>query len=384
MNRQPVAVLGVSVLAAVVLALSACVPPPSTPTPLVRPQTNSTPVQSVDQSQTPTPVDTAPTSTGGAFAQLPSLAPIINIAKPAVVAVFVQGTARSFFLQPVPTEGTGSGVIIDRQGHVITNNHVLEGANQISVQLPDGRSFSGKVVGRDPLSDLAVLQISGDNLPLAKLGDSNAMQVGDWVIAIGNALALEGGPTVTVGVVSALARSIEEPSGVTLHDMIQTDAAINPGNSGGPLINLKGEVVGINTAVFDQTQAQGIGFSIAIASAKPIVEALVQTGRYVRPQLGVGGAALRGLNAGQKRSLGVPVDQGVVVTSVDPGSQAGKAGLQANDVITAVDGRAVNSVPTLQLLLWQHRPGDTVEITYYRGSDKRSVKVTLGERPAEG
>lgn len=282
--------------------------------------------------------------------------------------------------------GVGSGVIYDAQGHILTNNHVIAGAQQLQVSLPDRRSFPAKVVGADPQTDLAVVQIQSDNLPVAQLGDSNQLSVGDWVVAIGNALALPGGPTLTQGVVSALNRTVQEPgetpntSGPLLFNCIQTDAPINPGNSGGALVNLDGQVIGINTLVAGQAEpgvsAQGIGFAIAIATARPIADQLVATGRAVHPFLGIQYGALTPSIAAQ---LGVNATAGVVVRAVQPGSPAASAGLQARDVITAVDNQPLEEESSLAQLLSQRKPGDNVTLTVWRGGQQRSVAVTLGQ-----
>jgi S1-C subfamily serine protease len=239
------------------------------------------------------------TSTDAAGQLSSAVRQVVQQVRPAVVQITNEQTQVDQFNQPytIPA-GVGSGVIYDNQGHILTNNHVVEGAQKLTVSLTDGRSFQAKVTGTDPQTDLAVIQISGDNLPTARIGDSGKLQVGDWVVAIGNALGLPGGPTVTVGVVSALGRSVQEPGdnartpGPFLFDVIQTDAAINPGNSGGPLLNLNGEVIGINTLVAGGTgngvQAQGIGFALATATARPIADKLVQNGRVVHPYVGVG------------------------------------------------------------------------------------------------
>jgi serine protease Do len=286
--------------------------------------------------------------------------------------------------------GVGSGVIYDNQGHILTNNHVISGAQQLQVSLPDRRSFPAKLVGADPQTDLAVVQIQADNLPVAQLGDSNQLQVGDWVVAIGNALALPGGPTVTQGVVSALNRTVQEPgdqpntAGPFLFNAIQTDAPINPGNSGGALVNLDSQVVGINTLVAGQAEpgvsAQGIGFAIAIATAKPIADQLVSTGRAVHPFLGIQYAPLTPAIAAQ---LGASnVQNGAVVGAVSPGSPAASAGLQARDIITAVDGQPLQEESSLAQLLSQHQPGDKVTLTVVRGGQQQPVEVTLGQAPA--
>ncbi|MDA8216009.1 MAG: trypsin-like peptidase domain-containing protein, partial [Dehalococcoidales bacterium] len=276
-------------------------------------------VNSVDQAS---PTAAAPTATSGTVAQAQntpaptatsnnqpatspdtgfqnSISQVAKDVKPAVVQITNQQevqTSQSNQPYVVPA-GVGSGVIYDDQGHILTNAHVVEGANQLLVSLPDGRSFEGKLIGSDAQTDLAVVKIDGSNLPVAKLGDSTQLQVGDWLVAIGNALALPGGPTVTAGVVSALGRTVQEPAdqsgtpGPFLFDVIQTDAPINPGNSGGPLVNLNGQVIGINTLVAGQAetgvQAQGIGFAIAISTAKPIADELVANGKVVHPYLGI-------------------------------------------------------------------------------------------------
>jgi S1-C subfamily serine protease len=315
--------------------------------------------------------------------------------KPAVVQITnVQVVQPEQFNRPfaVPA-GVGSGVIYDPQGHVLTNNHVVEGAQQLQVSLPDGRAFPGRLVGADPQTDLAVLQIAGDNLPVAELGDSRQLQVGDWVVAIGNALGLPGGPTVTEGVVSAIGRTVQEPggqgpagqtaAGPFLFDVIQTDAAINPGNSGGPLVNLQNQVVGINTLVTGQAEpgvvAQGIGFAIAISTAKPIADQLTATGRVDHPFLGI---AYVPLNPAIAAQLGIRVTDGVLVQRVMPGSPAARAGLQPRDVITEADGNALNGESALAQAINAHKPGDTMNLTVLRGGQQIRVTVILGTLPS--
>jgi S1-C subfamily serine protease len=284
--------------------------------------------------------------------------------------------------------GVGSGVLYDNQGHILTNNHVIAGSQQLQVSLPDKRSFDANLVGADPATDLAVVQIHADNLPVAQLGDSSQMQVGDWVVAIGNALALPGGPTVTQGVVGALGRTVQEPgdtpntSGPFLFNAIQTDAPINPGNSGGALANLQGQVIGINTLVATQAepgvQAQGIGFAIAIATAKPIADELVSIGHAVHPYLGIQYGVL---TPGLARQLGANAQNGVVILAVQPGSPAAQAGLRPRDVITAADGQQLTDESSLAQILSQHQPGDTITLTVIRGGQQMSVQVTLGQAP---
>lgn len=326
--------------------------------------------------------------------------------KPAVVQITNQQQVQtSQFNQPfVVPAGVGSGVIYDSQGHILTNNHVIEGAQQLLVSLPDKRSFPAKLVGADPQTDLAVVQIQGDNLPVAQLGDSNQLQVGDWVVAIGNALALPGGPTVTQGVVSALGRTVQEPgaqpggqpggggpaspgsqsqsAGPFLFDVVQTDAPINPGNSGGPLVNLGGQVIGINTLVAGQAepgvQAQGIGFAISIATARPIADQLVQTGQVVHPFIGIQYVPL---NPALAARLGVQATDGAVIGQVVPGSPAAAAGIQPQDIITAIDGQSLQGESALAEAINRHKPGDTIMLTVLRGQRQVSAQVKLGELP---
>src|SRR5216117_3500024 len=273
----------------------------------------------------------------------PGIPAVVAKARPAVVNIATRQVSYDAFLKPVPAQGIGSGVIFDARGYVLTNAHVVEGAQQMRVTLPDGRTFPGKLVGADPVTDLAVVKIEGSNFPVATLGDSGKLEVGETVIAIGNPLGLEGGPTVTVGVVSALARSIEDPGGPTLHDLIQTDAAINPGNSGGPLIRMTGEVIGVNTAIIQG--AQGIGFAISINSAKPIVQELLAHGRIVRPVIGIVPISVTPQIAA---AYDLPVDRGVLIARLDPRGPAAKAGMRAGDIVVAIGGQPVKSLGDLR------------------------------------
>ncbi len=303
--------------------------------------------------------------------------------RPAVVFVGIEANLRNFS-QPIPV-GNGSGAIIDNQGHILTNNHVVEQAQALKVTLPDGRTFDAKLVGRDPVTDLAVIQIQGGNLPTIPLGDSSQLQIGEWVVAIGNALGLEGGPTLTKGVVSALDRTITEDSGASIAGLIQTDAAINPGNSGGPLVNLKGELIGINTAVPGPTgqgvQPSGIGFAISINEAKPIIQQLLTNGRVIRPYLGVAPITITPAIAAQ---LGLSVEKGVILDTVDPNSPAARAGLKQDDVIVAADGRPVNTEADLRAAIQAHKIGDTIQLTVLRNGQQMNVNAQLVEAPPAG
>lgn len=371
----------------------------STPTSIATPAsppatTSSSSVTPVPQPTVP-PIPPTPTTQASAPPAIQitdfssAIRQVVQRVKPAVVQITSELVQFNQFNQPftVPA-GVGSGVIYDNQGHILTNNHVIERAEQIQVSLPDGRSFPAKLVGRDPQTDLAVVQISGDDLPVAELGDSRQLQVGDWVVAIGNALALPGGPTVTAGLVSALGRTIQEPGGIDgrqgpfLFDVIQTDAPINPGNSGGPLLNLAGQVVGINTMVAGQAEsglpAQGIGFAIAMATAKPIADQLVATGRAIHPSMGITYIPLTPAISAQ---LGIEVRDGVIVAQVIQGTPAAQAGLRPTDVITEVDGQPLKGESALAQAINSHRPGDTITLSVVRGGQKLAVQLKLGEMP---
>ncbi len=284
---------------------------------------------------------------------------------------------QNFFGQVNPQKGVGTGFLIDDQGHIVTNNHVVtldtgSPADKITVALSDGREFQANIVGRDPPTDLAVLKISADNLKPAKLGQSSDLQVGEDVVAIGNALDLPGGPTVTKGVVSALNRVIEE-SGVSIPDAIQTDAAINPGNSGGPLLNMNGEVVGITTAVIGN--AEGIGLAISIDSAKPIVDELVSSGKVQRGFLGI---RISPLDSFAAANCGAQQDKGVLITGVETGQPAADGGLRQCDVITKIGEVEIDNTGDLFTALTKHRTGEKVSVEYIRDGNKNTTDVTLG------
>ena len=303
---------------------------------------------------------------------------MVNQVKPGVVEITNEQTSVSQLSQPVPV-GTGSGFIYDNQGHILTNNHVVEGAQSLVVTLPDGRTFKGndvKLVGTDPLTDLAVLQITGDNLPVVQTGDSSQLQVGQWLVAVGYALGLEGQPTVSQGVVSALNRSVQEPgdssgsspfqnnqsAGPFLFDVIQTDAAINPGNSGGPLVTLDGPVVGINTleagSAEPGVQAQGIGFAIGINTAKKIANEIVLTGHATHPYIGIEYLPL----TRRSRHSSIDGNPGALIESVVSGSPAETAGLKKGDIVTQIDGQDLTTDSSLAEAVDGHKPGDVITL----------------------
>jgi S1-C subfamily serine protease len=274
-------------------------------------------------------------------------------------------------------EGAGTGFIVSSDGKIVTNDHVVDGAQQVQVTLSNGTTKSAKVLGADPNADLAVLKIDGTNLPTVKLGNSDDVAVGDPVVAIGNALALQGGPTVTEGIVSALGRTISEQNGVRLQHVIQTDAAINPGNSGGPLVDSQGRVIGINTAVAGQ--AQNIGFAISIDQAKQVVSDLESGKEPTHPLLGVDSVDM---TAALEHQLNLSVDHGALVVTVEPGTGAASAGIQEGDVILKFGSHGVKSADDLSNAVSDASPGDHVTVVLQRGSQQMTVTVEIGQRPA--
>jgi serine protease Do len=280
-------------------------------------------------------------------------------------------------------EAEGTGFIVRRDGIVVTNFHVVEGAGSLTVITDDGNRYPARGIGGLDSADLAVLKIQADDLPFVPLGDSSELNLGQPVIAMGFALGLEGGPSVTSGIVSALNRTIEAGGQTaptrTYEGVIQTDAAINPGNSGGPLVNMSGEVVGINTAGVQAAQAENIGFAIAINRARPIIEHAIEDPQGPVPFLGVSTedvtpdlAALEGLS----------VERGAIVRGVDPDTPAARAGVQVDDVIVAIDGDPVDSSADVLDRLLDHSPGDDVTVTVVRGTETLELSVTLGTRAA--
>ncbi|MCX7827651.1 MAG: Do family serine endopeptidase [Thermanaerothrix sp.] len=275
------------------------------------------------------------------------------------------------FTRVVPMKGKGSGFIVTKDGYILTNNHVVEGADRITVTMLDGRQLPAKLVGRDPTFDLAVIKADLKDAAALKLGDSDAVEVGEWVVAIGNPLGLEN--SVTVGVISAKNRTIRAED-MNFQGFLQTDAAINPGNSGGPLINLRGEVVGINTAIVPY--AQGIGFAVPINMAKQVLDDLIKHGEVRRGWLGV---MVQPNNPAFAKAYGVPTSDGAIVASVKSGSPADLAGLRRGDVIISVSGKKVLDDKSLTFLVRSFVAGTKVKVEFYRRDKKMSVDVVLGD-----
>ncbi len=276
--------------------------------------------------------------------------------------------------QELKQQSLGSGFIIDKEGYIITNNHVVEGAQEIKVKLADGREFKAKVVGRDPKTDLALIKISSffENLPSIPLGDSDKMRVGDWVLAIGNPFGLE--ETVTQGIISATGRVIGSGP---YDNFLQTDAPINPGNSGGPLINLRGEVIGINTAIIQS--GQGIGFSVPINVAKNIVPQLKKEGKVTRGWIGV---SVQSLTPEIAQAFGMKGTTGALVGDVVPGGPADEAGMKRGDVILSFDGKDIKKMSDLPLIVAETPVGKTVEVKILRSGKELALRLKITEMPA--
>ena len=310
------------------------------------------------------------------LASLPSISELVEKVKPAVASIAVESLTRGLFFD-FTDEGAGTGMVVRPDGYIITNFHVIQNTNEIKVNLPNGETYEARVVGGDRVTDLAIIKIDAEDLPTVSFGESDSVKVGDWVVAVGNALALKGGPTVTLGIVSARGRTISTERG-TLYDTIQTDAAINDGNSGGPLVNLDGEVIGINTAIL--RQAQGMGFAVSSSVATPIMNSLIEHGRVVRPLIGLSGADATPARANR---LNLNLTGGVIVTRMSRDGPAYKAGIRVGDVISRIDGIPTPDMARFLTLLWTYNVGDTVEVEYVSAGETAVTVVELAERPPD-
>ena len=317
-------------------------------------------------------------------------------AGPGVVNIISVVIQRDFFSNPVPREGAGSGSIIDNEGHILTNHHVIKDSTKLEVTLSDGSKWPAKFVGSDPDNDLAVIKINApkEKLSVMTLGDSSKLQVGQKVLAIGNPFGL--GQTLTTGIISSLGRSIRSEAGVMIQDVIQTDAAINPGNSGGPLLDSTGKIIGINSAIISPTGASvGIGFAIPVNTAKRIIPELIKKGYVVYPWIG---ATVFPLIPEFAEFLKLKVERGAMIIEIVKGGPAEKAGLRGGnkqvqvgnsqilvggDVVVEFDGKPIASSDELIRMIRDHRPGDKVTLKVLRNGAFKTITVTLGEKPRE-
>ena len=303
-----------------------------------------------------------------------TVSPVVPIAEkvsPSIVAISLKTRTRDFFGRIFEGQGTGSGIIIDKQGHIVTNNHVVEGADDIIVILHDGKELEATLIGRDSQTDLAVIKVDSDNLTVAELGDSSALKVGELAVAIGSPMGTEYAGSVTAGIISGLNRTVS--IGDDSIKLIQTDAAINPGNSGGALVNSEGKVIGINTIKFAETRVEGMGFAIPINEAKHIIEDLINNKKVLRPFLGI-----QGITISKEEAEQFQLPQGVGVRVVIPGSGAEAAGIRRGDIITKVDDKKVLTIEDLIAEIQKHKVGDSILVEVYnQGNEYKTLRVKL-------
>ena len=363
----PQALLVLAALAAFTAACASSAAPTPTPTSV------STQTPNAAQLNAPTSDRQAPL-----FGFFPDVASVVEQVSPAVVQVIATVEQTNIFGQESQGASQGSGVFFDARGYVLTNSHVVEDATAIEVVLSNRQHVPVEVVGADPDTDLAVLKADPreiDYLVIAPLGRTGAMRPGEWVIAIGSPLGFEG--SVTVGVVSAKGRSLSIDSNTRLDDLLQTDAVINPGNSGGPLLNLQGEVIGINTAIIRGQQADGIGFAISMETAIPVSAQLIENGRVIRPRMGV---VIQDVTHAFSIERGLSVNEGIIVVSLAPDGPAERAGIEVNDIIVQIDDTPVTTTTELvRLLLTDYKVGDAVRVTVVRSAIYLTFDVTLEE-----
>ena len=355
--------------------------------PLISTPTTSTPVSKLTNSTDPNFIATVVQSVGPAVVRIDSTQTVTNPAP----AIFQDPFFRQFFGSEIPTpptkqieRGIGSGFIINPNGEILTNAHVVKGADTVTVTLKNGRSFKGSVMGSDPVTDIAVVKIQANNLPIVALGDSSQIKPGDLAIAIGNPLGLDN--TVTSGIISATGRGNIGDANERVN-FIQTDAAINPGNSGGPLLNSQGQAIGMNTAIIQD--AQGIGFAIPINQAKSIAQQLIANGSVKHPYLGIQMVTLnpeiqQSLNNDPNSGITVDTNQGVLVAKVLPNSPAARAGLRAGDVIQKINGQLVPSASDLQQIVEENQVGSSLELALNRHGQPLNLSVQTAAMPVLG
>ena len=320
-----------------------------------------------------------PTASAAKISSSARNTPVVQVARevgPAVVGITNKAVARNIFNQAVETEGVGSGVIFRADGYIVTNNHVIENAREIIVSLADGSTVNGQLVGTDEMTDIAVVKVDTQNLPAARFGNSDEIMVGEPVVAIGNPMGLEFQGSVTVGVVSALNRTIEIND--RRFNLLQTDAAISPGNSGGALVNYDGEVIGINSAKLAKSGVEGIAFAIPSNVVQNVIREIMEKGYVARPYLGV---TIFDEPTAARYGYSLELERGVYVFQVALNSPAGRAGLQRGDIILSINDKAVNSVTEIRADIAGRKVGDTVRVVFDRNGTQMTVDVVLQEMP---
>lgn len=348
------------------------------------------PMRACQQEVTPSPVAApSPSQTAAPINQnwslpqaqeqqplLPSIADVVAKARLSVVAINTEAVTYDIFNRPSKQEGAGSGWIIDENGIIVTNNHVVEGAESVTVTLSDGQVIVAEDVKADPLTDLAIVKINATGLPAVKIGDTSRLRVGDWVVAIGNPLGL--GISAKEGIISRFEVPISVSEGQTLYNLLETSAAINPGNSGGPLVNMAGEVIGITSIKIAMAGIEGMGYAININSALPIIQELIKTGCVVRPWLGLESVTI---DQGLAQRYRLAVNKGAIVSKVSPDSPAAKAGIEQGDVIVGFQDIEITSAQDLIQAELSSQIGQKVTITFWRGNKKFTADVILAESP---
>jgi len=372
MRRRIFISVGLIMLVVLTLGLFACSQQPissqtQTPTANEIPVSTLSPALSTNTASTLPPVQQP---------ELPTIADVVARVKPSVVAIDDQILYTTRRGGTTAQAAAGSGWIMDSDGIIVTNDHVISGAQNIVVSLDDGRIFTAVEVSSDPVNDLAIIKVNASGLPAAKIGDSSKLQVGTQVIAMGNALG--EGIRVTGGLVSNLGTSIPLSASQTLYDLIETDAAINPGNSGGPLVNMAGEVVGIVNAKVSASGIEGMGYAISVNNASPILQQLVTQGYVVQPWIG---AVFQTVDPGVAFIYGLSIQQGVLIMDVTVNSPASAAGLQQGDVIVAIDGKNMTNASQLAGVVSSSQIGQKLQIAYQRGNNKSTVEVTTAQNP---
>ena len=362
-------------LLGLMLNIAGClIPLPQAPAPPTETQGNHTPVK-------PPGVAWSPPAAQNSAPTLPSIADVVEKVYPSVVTISTEVVTLDFFYRPQTQKGAGSGWIIGKNGIIVTNNHVVENAKKVTVVLADGGTFQADPsnVYRDPVTDLAIIKIDATDLPAANVGDSTQLRVGDWVVAIGNPLGQ--GLRAKEGTVSGLRVSLPVEQDQTLDDLLEISAAINPGNSGGPLVNMKGQVIGITSAKISAVGVEGMGYAISIRTALPIIEQLITKGYVTRPWLGVTLYTVDQYVATVNR---LSVDKGAAVTYIKPDSPADKAGLKQLDVIIRFQDKEVTTAGELLQTIYSSRVGEEVKITFVRGKDTKLTYARLIQAPPPG